>query len=146
MVQISAWCRRCCTASCSGALSGWAICWSACNPAPRWPPAPCLAAVTDVLQQAFDEAPGTQKIAPEQKERLGDRHVRDIKLSRLRDAYFDREVATNWLSLAVDRGASAVVAGLVAVAFLILALAAVNYVNLATIRVIRRQREIAMRK
>jgi ABC-type antimicrobial peptide transport system permease subunit len=104
------------------------------------------AAVTDVLQQAFDEAPGTQKIAPEQKERLGNRHLRDIKLSRLRDAYFDREVTTDWLSLAVDRGDSTVVAGLVAVALLILALAAVNYVNLATIRIIRRQREIAMRK
>jgi putative ABC transport system permease protein len=104
------------------------------------------AAVTDVLQQAFDEAPGAQKIAPEQKGRLGDRHVRDIKLSRLRDAYFDREVATDWLSLAVDRGDSTVVAGLVAVALLILALAAVNYINLATIRVVRRQREIAMRK
>jgi len=105
-----------------------------------------LAAVTEVLQQAFDEAPGTQKIAPQQKERLGDRHVRDIKLSRLRDAYFDREVATDWLSLAVDRGDSTIVAGLVAIALLILALAAVNYINLTTIRVVRRQREIAMRK
>ena len=105
-----------------------------------------LAAVTEVLQQAFDEAPGTQKIVPEQKERLGDRHVRDIKLSRLRDAYFDREVATDWLSLAVDRGDSTIVAGLVAIALLILALAAVNYINLTTIRVVRRQREIAMRK
>ena len=46
----------------------------------------------------------------------------------------------------VDRGDADIVAGLVAVAFLILALAAVNYVNLATIRVVRRQREIAMRK
>lgn len=105
-----------------------------------------LPAVTDVLQQAFDAAPGTQKIAPEKKEHLGDRHIRDIKLSRLRDAYFDREVASDWLSLPVDRGDSSVVAGLVAVAFLILVLAAVNYINLATIRVVRRQREIAMRK
>ncbi|MDP9066100.1 MAG: FtsX-like permease family protein [Pseudomonadota bacterium] len=80
------------------------------------------------------------------KERLGDRKVMDIKLSRLRDAYFDREVATNFTSLTVDRGNSTVVAGLMAVAILILALAAGNYVNLATIRVIRRQREIAMRK
>ncbi len=38
------------------------------------------------------------------------------------------------------------VAGLVAVALLILVLAAMNYINLATIRVVRRQREIAMRK
>jgi putative ABC transport system permease protein len=104
------------------------------------------AAVTNALQRAFNAAPSTQKIAPEKKERLGGRPVRDIKLSRLRDAYFDNEVATDWLSVPVDRGDSAMVAGLVAVALLILALAAVNYINLATIRVVRRQREIAMRK
>jgi hypothetical protein len=104
------------------------------------------AAVTDFLQQAFDEAPSTQRIAPEKKERLGGRHVRDIKLGRLRDAYFDREVTPDWLSLPVDRGDAAVVAGLVAVALLILALAAINYINLATLRVVRRQREIATRK
>jgi putative ABC transport system permease protein len=103
-------------------------------------------AVSDVLQHAADGAPSAQKLPPEMKERLGDRKVTDIKLSRLRDAYFDREVATNFTSLTVDRGNPTVVAGLVAVAILILALAAVNYVNLATIRVIRRQREIAMRK
>jgi cell division protein FtsX len=105
-----------------------------------------LAAVTEVLQRAIDSAPSVQKLAPEMKERLGDRKVMDIKLSPLRSAYFDREVATNFLSLPADRGDSTVVAGLVAVAILILALATVNYVNLATIRVVRRQREIAMRK
>ena len=104
------------------------------------------AAVSEVLQHAADGAPSAQKLPPEMKERLGDRKVVDIKLSRLRDAYFDREVAANFTSLTVDRGNATVVAGLVAVAILILALAAVNYVNLATIRVIRRQREIAMRK
>jgi cell division protein FtsX len=36
--------------------------------------------------------------------------------------------------------------GLVAIAVAILALAAINYVNLATVRVLRRQREIGMRK
>jgi putative ABC transport system permease protein len=104
------------------------------------------AAVSEVLQQAIDAAPSTQQVPPELKERLGDRKVMDIKLSRLRDAYFDRDVASDWLSLPVERGNSTVVAGLVAVAVLILALAAINYVNLATIRVIRRQREIATRK
>jgi putative ABC transport system permease protein len=112
----------------------------------RVQPGTSLAAVADVLQHAVDEAPGAQKVPPEMKERLGDRKIMDIKLSRLRDAYFDRDVATNFTSLAVDRGNATLVAGLVAVASLILALAAVNYVNLATIRVIRRQREIAMRK
>jgi putative ABC transport system permease protein len=105
-----------------------------------------LAAVREVLQHAADTAPSAQKIPPEVRERLGDRKIIDIELFRLRDAYFDREVTLNFLSLPVDRGDSTVVAGLVAVAILILALAAVNYVNLATVRVIRRQREIAMRK
>ena len=109
-------------------------------------PGASLAAVREVLQHAIDEAPSTQQIPPEQKERLGDRRVMDIELSRLRDAYFDREVQTDWLSVPVDRGDSTVVAVLVAVGILILALAAINYVNLATIRVIRRQREIATRK
>jgi putative ABC transport system permease protein len=109
-------------------------------------PGTSLTAVADVLQHAVDEAPSAQKVPPEMKERLGDRKIMDIKLSCLRDAYFDRDVAINFTSLAVDRGNATLVAGLVAVATLILALAAVNYVNLATIRVIRRQREIAMRK
>ncbi|MNQ26237.1 macrolide transporter ATP-binding /permease protein [compost metagenome] len=39
-----------------------------------------------------------------------------------------------------------VVAGLAAVAVLILVLASINFVNLATVRVVRRQRELAMRK
>ncbi len=104
------------------------------------------AAVSEFLQQAIDRAPMTQNLPPEKKQRLGNRHLIEIELSPLRDAYFDREVATDPLSLQVDRGDSTVVTGLVAVASLILALAAVNYVNLATIRVIRRQREIAMRK
>lgn len=103
-------------------------------------------AVSEVLQRAIDQAPSTQKIPPEMKDRLGNRKVMDISLARLRDAYFDREVATNFLSIPVERGDATVVAGLVAVAILVLALAAVNYVNLATIRVIRRQREIATRK
>lgn len=103
-------------------------------------------AVSEVLQRAIDQSPSTQKIPPEMKDRLGNRKVMDISLARLRDAYFDREVATNFLSIPVERGDATVVAGLVAVAILVLALAAVNYVNLATIRVIRRQREIATRK
>jgi putative ABC transport system permease protein len=112
----------------------------------RVQPGTSLTAVTNVLQQAFDHSPLTQKIPPEQRARLGDRPVRELELSGLRNAYFDREVRADWLSLSVDRGDSTMVAGLVAVALLILVLAAMNYINLATIRVVRRQREIAMRK
>lgn len=109
-------------------------------------PGASLAAVSEALQQAVDRAPGVQRAPPEMKDRLGDRKLMDLQLSRLRDAYFDREVAADPHSLQVDRGDAAVIAGLVAIAILILVLAAINYVNLATIRVIRRQREIAMRK
>jgi putative ABC transport system permease protein len=105
-----------------------------------------LAAVADALQQAADKAASARKVPPEMKDRLGERKIMDIRLARLRDAYFDREVATNFLSQPVDRGDADVVKGLVAIALLIVALAAINYVNLATIRVVRRQREIAMRK
>ena len=105
-----------------------------------------LNAVTETLQQAVDRAPAVQEMQREIRNRLGGRKIMDIKLSRLRDEYFDHEIAANFLSRQVDRGDSTVVAALVVIAILILALAAINYVNLATIRVIRRQREIAMRK
>jgi putative ABC transport system permease protein len=104
------------------------------------------AAVGDVLQDAVDSAPRLQRVAQVMKDRLAGRKAIDIKLSRLRGAYFDREVTIDRFSLPVDRGDSAVVAGLVVIGVLILALAVINYVNLATIRVIRRQREIATRK
>jgi cell division protein FtsX len=109
-------------------------------------PGSSLTATTEALQQAADKAPSAQKVPPEMKDRLGGRKIMDIRLARLRDAYFDREVKSNFLSWPVDRGDAAVVEGLVAIGLVILALAAMNYVNLATIRVIRRQREIAMRK
>jgi len=102
--------------------------------------------VTEALQQAADTAPSLQKAFAALKDRVGGRKILDIRLARLRDAYFDAEVAPNFLSQPVDRGDVSVVKGLVATAFLILALATINYVNLATIRVVRRQREIAMRK
>ncbi|MDN2715186.1 MULTISPECIES: FtsX-like permease family protein [unclassified Janthinobacterium] len=105
-----------------------------------------LAAVTAAVQQAADSAPSVQNVPPEAKERLAGRKIMDIRLAPLREAYFDREVATNAFSLQVERGSATVVTGLVVIAILILVLAAINYVNLATIRVIRRQREICMRK
>jgi putative ABC transport system permease protein len=105
-----------------------------------------LSAVTETLQQAFDNAPAEKRISSAMSNRLGGRKLADVRLARLRDAYFDHEIAANFLSRQVDRGDATVVAALAAMAILILALAAINYINLATIRVIRRQREIAMRK
>jgi hypothetical protein len=112
----------------------------------RLHPDASAAAVTDALQKFMDKAILRLNLPPAAIAALGDRKVMDIRLLPLREAYFDRNVVVDAHTLGVDRGDREVVAGLMAIAVLILALAAVNYVNLATIRVIRRQREIGMRK
>jgi hypothetical protein len=93
------------------------------------------AVVAAGLQQVLDRAP----FAPAKK-------TMEVQLAPLTDAYFDRAVSVNFLSMRIDRGDPAVVGGLAVVAVLVLVLAAVNYTNLATIRVIRRRREIGLRK
>jgi len=98
------------------------------------------------LQDAVDHAAVLQKIPAATRARLGGRKVMDVELVPLGEAYFDRDVAANNLARPGPRGDKTVVAGLGAIALLILLLAAINYVNLATARVVRRQREIAMRK
>ncbi|GEM_PF-281153 len=105
-----------------------------------------LAALTTALQQAVDDAPALHQQGPEERQRLGRRKVMEISLAPLGRAYFDTDVESNFLSPAGDRANPAALAGFGAVAVLILALAAVNYVNLAAVRVLRRQRQVAMRK
>ena len=109
-------------------------------------PGASLPSITATLQQAVDAAPFNQNISPEVKARLGKRKAADIELSPLRYAYFDQKVAPHFIFAPGERADPVVVAGLAAIALLILVLAAINYVNLATVRVLRRQREIAMRK
>lgn len=105
-----------------------------------------LAAVTAALQQVIDRLPHNQKLAPEIKARLGNRKPMDIALSPLREAYFDREITETFASGPGQRANPVIVAGFGAMAVLILMLAAINYVNLAAVRVLQRQREVAMRK
>ena len=112
----------------------------------RVQPGSSLSAITQALQRAVDSSPAVQDISPEMRQRLGKRKAMDIKLSPLQQAYFDQEVADNPISLPGDRGDVTLVKALAAIAFLILSLAAINYVNLCTVRVFRRQREIAIRK
>jgi putative ABC transport system permease protein len=112
----------------------------------RLAPGASVAAVTDGLQQVVDIAAKRLKLPAEVRAKIGQRRVMDVKLSPLRAAYFDNELAETRFTTKAERGSARVVAGLVAIALLILGLAAINYVNLATIRVIRRQREISMRK
>lgn len=103
-------------------------------------------AIAAALQRMVDASPGLQDQPPDVKQRLGRRKVMDVALAPLEDAYFDTDVAQNFVAAAGDRADPAAIAGLGAVALLILALAAANYVNLAAVRMLRRQREVAMRK
>ncbi|GGY44575.1 hypothetical protein GCM10007387_28140 [Pseudoduganella albidiflava] len=67
----------------------------------------------------------------------------DVAVTPLADAYFDTDVA---VFHGGPRASKARVLALAGLALLILALAATNYVNLATLRVLARGREIAVRK
>ncbi|KQN78055.1 cell division protein FtsX [Duganella sp. Leaf61] len=105
-----------------------------------------LPAIVAALQQAVDRAPSLRNVPPETLARLGTRKIMDIGVTPLRHAYFDHQVQGNRVFKPGSRANPAVVAALAAIALLVLALAAINYVNLATIRVLRRQREVAVRK
>ena len=102
------------------------------------------ALTTQILQNAVDHSILTERLQPEQRQQLGQRSVMDIRLMPLLDSYFDRDVVGQPFS--GQRGNRNSVLGLAAVALLILALSTINYVNLASVHVLRRQREIAMRK
>jgi hypothetical protein len=101
-------------------------------------------ALQKALQQVIDQAPWQSMATPEMKLALGGRKMVDIALGPLADAYFDRSVA-NTMGTG-PRGDMRLVLAMGAAGLLILGLAVVNYVNLATIRTLRRQREIAMRR
>jgi putative ABC transport system permease protein len=105
-----------------------------------------LSAITATLQHAIDTFPAMQNQSPEVKAQLGKRKPMDIALLPLREAYFDRQLAETYVTGPGERANPVIVAGLGIIAVLILALAAINYVNLAAMRVLRRQREVAMRK
>ena len=112
----------------------------------RLAPNSSAAAIGQTLQAIVDKAPGVQGVPPEVRARLGERKVMDLVLSPLREAYFDRDVARNPIGSPGERGDRVTVIGLAVIAVLILAIGAINYVNLATVHVLRRQREIGMRK
>jgi len=75
---------------------------------------------------------------------LAGRKVTEIRVTALPDVYFDADLAASRMGNHYGRKES--VLGLAAIAILILLLAGTNYVNLATIRTLRRQREIGLRK
>lgn len=101
-------------------------------------------ALQKTLQDVIDKAPWGDMSSPEMKAALNGRKMVDIGVGPLADAYFDRTVA-NTMG-AGQRGDRRMVLALGAAGLLILLLAVVNYINLATMRALRRQREIAVRR
>ncbi len=108
-------------------------------------PGASVTALTTLLQEAGERSPFNQRMKQGALgKRLNGRNVADIRLLPLRDAYFDEDLAA---SRAGERyGRRSNVYALAAGGLLILLLAAINYVNLATVRTLRRQREIGLRK
>ncbi len=99
-------------------------------------------AVTAALTRALFASPFYKHLSPEQVAALAGHDLIEFKLGPLRDAYLDPDIRRRGQT----QGDRQSVFGMAAVALLILALAATNYVNLATVRTLRRQREIAVRK
>lgn len=112
----------------------------------RVQPGASLPAIVDRLQKVVDAAPSLHQYPPETRARLGTRKAIELTMSPLRDAYFDYKMQNSFISMPGDRANPVLVAGLAALALLILLMAAINYVNLSMVRVLRRQREVAMRK
>lgn len=98
-------------------------------------------AVLDNMRRGLRQSPLVREYS-EQVAALDGRDLIDYRLGPLLDAYLDPDMEGG---MAVH-GNRQVMLGLGAVGLLILLLAATNYVNLATVRTLARQREIAMRK
>jgi putative ABC transport system permease protein len=99
-------------------------------------------AVADAARRAMLASNFYKSMTPEMIASLNGHDLMEFRLGSLPDAYLD----PNLREQSDTHGDSKTIFGLAAVALLILALAATNYVNLATVRTLRRQREIAVRK
>jgi putative ABC transport system permease protein len=96
--------------------------------------------VLDTIQRSLRASPLAHDFAD--KSELGGRDLIDYRLGPIADTYLDPDLQDS----GYQHASRVAVLGLAAVALLILLLAAANYVNLATVRTLARQREIAMRK
>ncbi|MES2151973.1 MAG: ABC transporter permease [Pseudomonadota bacterium] len=98
-----------------------------------------------VLQDAVERDGDARWMNASWRAKLGPNgHLREIALAPLADLYFDPDLAA---SRAGQRyGSKAALGGLAALGVLILLLACTNYVNLAAVRTVARQREIGIRK
>ena len=103
-----------------------------------------LEALTALMQQALDDSPFERRMRANAVGRAFDRPGTEAKLVALPDAYFDPDLASG--SDARQHGRRDSVLALAGIALLILGLAVTNWINLSTVRTLRRQREIGMRK
>jgi putative ABC transport system permease protein len=99
-------------------------------------------AVTEAVRRAMLASNFYKGLTAEQIASLHGRDMIDFRLRPLSEAYLDPDIGMG-TGIHGDRKT---IFGLATVALLILVLAATNYVNLATVRTVRRQREIALRK
>ncbi|WP_020653625.1 ABC transporter permease [Massilia niastensis] len=99
-------------------------------------------AVLDAVRRAMLASNFYQRQSPDQIASLNGHDMIDFRLGPLLDAYLDPLLREQ----TPVHGDRRTIFGLAGVGLLILALAATNYVNLATVRTLRRQREIAVRK
>lgn len=99
-------------------------------------------AVLENIRRGLRQSPLVQREYAAQVAELGGRDLIGYRLGPLADAYLDPDMDG---ALAVHGNRQGML-GLAAVAALIMLLAATNYVNLATVRTLARQREIAVRK
>jgi putative ABC transport system permease protein len=100
------------------------------------------AQVADAVRRSMLASSFYTHMTPEQVAALNGHDLIEFRLGALPDAYLDPDVRGQ----SDTHGDRKTIFGLAAVAVLILVLAATNYVNLATVRTVRRQREIAVRK
>jgi len=98
--------------------------------------------VLDSLRRAMLSSNFIKRMSPEQIASLNGRDLIEFRLGPLSEAYLDPLIK----EASPTHGDRKTIFGLGAVGALILVLAATNYVNLATVRTVRRQREIAVRK
>ena len=98
--------------------------------------------VIDSVRRAMLASSFYQRQSPDQIAALNGQDMISFRLGPLPEAYLDPSLESG----GKRHGDRKTIFGLAAVAVLILVLAATNYVNLATVRTLRRQREIALRK
>ena len=101
-------------------------------------------ALVRLMQSALEDSPIERMMRGGALARETNGPGMEAKLVALPDAYFDADLARGGANR--NHGQRASVMALAALALLILGLAMSNWINLATVRTLRRQREIGMRK